>query len=38
MVPFMYDVHAEGGRGKAQVDAFGRGEGVNPHVDVHREN
>ena len=27
-----------GGRGQAQVNAYGRGEGVQPHVDVHTEN
>ena len=34
--PSIYDVHTEGGQ--AQVDACGRGEGVQPHVDVHTEN
>jgi len=27
-----------GGGVQAQVDACGRGEGVQPHVDVHTEN
>ena len=37
--PSIYDVHTEGeGGGQAQVDACGRGRGVQPHVDVHTEN
>jgi len=36
--PSIYDVHTEGGGGQAQVDACGRGEGVQLHVDVHTEN
>jgi len=35
--PSIYDVHTEGGGGQAQVYACGRGEGVQPHVDVHTE-
>ena len=34
--PSTYDVHTEGGQ--AQVDACGRGEGCQSHVDVHTEN
>ena len=34
--PSIYDVHTEGGQ--AQVNACGREEGVQPHVDVHTEN
>ena len=34
----IYDVHTEGVRGQAQVDACGLGEGVKPHVDVNTEN
>ena len=36
--PSIYDVHTEGGGGQPQVDAFGRREGVQPHVDVHTKN
>ena len=36
--PSFYDVHTEGEGGQAQVDECGRGEGVQPHVDVHTEN
>ena len=35
--PFMTSTR-RGGGGQAQVDACGRGEGVQPHVDVHTEN
>ena len=38
MGPSIYDVHTEGGGGQAQVDACGRREGVQAHVDVHTEN
>ena len=36
--PSIYDVHTEGGGDQAQVDACGRGKGVQPHVDVHTED
>src|SRR6218665_4200498 len=36
--PSIYDVHTEGGGDQAQVDACGRGRGVQPHVDIHTEN
>src|SRR6218665_3426323 len=35
--PFLTSTRREEG-GQAQVDACGRGEGVQPHVDVHTEN
>ena len=35
--PFMTSTRRVGG-GQARVDAWGRGEGVQPHVDVHTEN
>ena len=35
--PSIYDVHTEKG-GQAEVDACGRGEGVQTHVDFHTEN
>jgi len=34
--PFMTSTRR--GEGQAQVDACGRGKGVQPHVDVHTEN
>src|SRR6218665_1837460 len=33
--PSIYDVHTEGGGGSGSC---GRGEGVQPHVDVHTES
>src|SRR6218665_1176211 len=35
--PFMTSTRRVGGS-QAGVDAWGRGEGVQPHVDVHTEN
>ena len=36
--PSIYDVHTEGEGSQDQVDACGRGRGIQPHVDVHTEN